>query len=357
MKNNETRWWGTAAPGHFFALYLPMVLLMAGLCCFGGTGEGLAAGAVKVGLNYPKTGPYADLGLDQLRGARLACDEINAAGGIMGRQVELVVMDSASKPARAVANVKEMIGQEKVTMVLGGASSSVAAAVSEVCYQRGVLNMITIAGAPALTGANAHRTTFRVCYNSTMDTRALAMFLTEHYADTKYFYITADCPMGRQLEQDLRKLTGTEDAAVHKSVQTPFPNVKQNDFARAMRVAEKERPDILLLVQFGKNVSTGIMQASIMGLKQQTQIVVPFLELTSTEGIPPKILEGVIGTTDWAWEVPYRYNYRKGIAFVESYDKAYKRYPSWGAASAYTILHEYKAAVERARTFRTPAVI
>ena len=55
-----------------------------------------AADTIKVGLNYPKTGPYSVQGTDQWRAANLAKDEINASGGIMGKQVEIVWRDSKS---------------------------------------------------------------------------------------------------------------------------------------------------------------------------------------------------------------------------------------------------------------------
>ena len=68
-------------------------------------------------------------------------------------------------------------------------------------------------------------------------------------------------------------------------------------------------------------------------------------------------MAGVIGSLPWTWKVPYQYNYQGGIDFVENFKKRFNRYPSTSAASAYTIMHEYKAAVERAGTFDTDAVI
>jgi ABC-type branched-subunit amino acid transport system substrate-binding protein len=57
------------------------------------------------------------------------------------------------------------------------------------------------------------------------------------------------------------------------------------------------------------------------------------------------------------WSVPFKYNYPKGIDFVNKFEAKYKRYPTTSGASAYVILHEYKAAVEKAGTFATKAVI
>ncbi len=75
------------------------------------------------------------------------------------------------------------------------------------------------------------------------------------------------------------------------------------------------------------------------------------------EGGGPKVMEGVIGALPWTWKVPYLNNYSRGIEFVEEFAAKHGRYPSTSGASAYTILYEYKAAVERAGALDSPAVI
>ena len=81
---------------------------------------------VKIGFNYPETGPYSVQGLDQLRAAQIAIDEINAQGGILGSKIKLVKRDSKSDMATTRDNVIDLIENEKVKMVFGGSSSSVA---------------------------------------------------------------------------------------------------------------------------------------------------------------------------------------------------------------------------------------
>ncbi len=71
----------------------------------------------------------------------------------------------------------------------------------------------------------------------------------------------------------------------------------------------------------------------------------------------PKDMEGVIGALPWTWKVPYQFNYPKGQEFVEAFRKRYNRYPGTSGVSAYTIMYEYKAAVERAGSFDAVAVI
>jgi len=94
-----------------------------------------------------------------------------------------------------------------------------------------------------------------------------------------------------------------------------------------------------------------------MGMKDRMQILVPNLTIGMAERGGPRAMEGVVGTLPWCWQIPYKYNYTKGIKFVEDFQKEYQRYPSTSAASAYAIMHEYKSAVERAGSFESKKVI
>ena len=88
----------------------------------------VSAEALKIGLNYPQTGRYKDQGLQQRLGAFLAVDEINEAGGVMGRPLELVIRNTRGEPARGAKNTAELIDREGVEMMFGGVSSAVAIA-------------------------------------------------------------------------------------------------------------------------------------------------------------------------------------------------------------------------------------
>ena len=65
----------------------------------------------------------------------------------------------------------------------------------------------------------------------------------------------------------------------------------------------------------------------------------------------------MIGALPWTWKVPYKYNYKRGKEFVEKFAKRFNRYPGTAGASAYAIMYEYKAAVERAGSFDSAKVI
>ena len=315
------------------------------------------AEAVKIGLNYPKTGPYSVQGLDQWRATEMAVEEINAAGGILKKNIEIVWRDSQSRADLTKNNVTELIDKEGVAMVFGGSASSVAVAASHVCQEKDILFFGTLTYSTATTGKEGHRHTFRECYNAWMGAKAIASYLKENFSGKKYFYVTADYTWGWTTEASVRKFSNTEDREKYKSILTPFPDATEADFKKALSFAKILKPDVLVLVLFGKDMSTAIRLATSMGMKKEMQIVVPNLTLGMAEGGGPKVMEGVVGALPWTWNVPYKYNYSQGKAFVEQFAVRYGRYPSTSGASAYTILHEYKAAVERAGTFDAPAVI
>ena len=86
---------------------------------------------VKIGLNYPESGPYEKQGLDQRRAAEMAVEEINASGGILGKKVQLILRDTKSNAKKARANAAELYTDYGVPMILGGSSSAVAIASGE----------------------------------------------------------------------------------------------------------------------------------------------------------------------------------------------------------------------------------
>jgi ABC-type branched-subunit amino acid transport system substrate-binding protein len=187
-----------------------------------------------------------------------------------------------------------------------------------------------------------------------MGAEALGSYLAKRFPDKKYFYITSDYTWGWSTEESLRKFTNTENTASHKRVLTPLGTT---DFKKPLKIAKASNADVLVLVLFGRDMQNGIRQATVMGLKKKMQIVVPIIELSMAEGAGPKIMEDVIGTSDFNWQVPYKYKYQKGIDFVEKFLARFDRYPCWGAATAYTNMLQYRDAVERAGSFDTAKVI
>ena len=85
--------------------------------------------SIKIGVIQPLTGAFAASGTYVANGARIAADEINAAGGVLGRRLELVVEDNKSNPTESVAAAEKLIVRDKAPVLMGAWGSSLTLAV------------------------------------------------------------------------------------------------------------------------------------------------------------------------------------------------------------------------------------
>ncbi|WP_417547204.1 ABC transporter substrate-binding protein [Marinobacter segnicrescens] len=315
------------------------------------------AETLKLGLNYPQSGRYQDQGLQQRLGAFLAVEEINQQGGILGQPVELVIRNTRSDPERGARNTADLIDNHDVQMVFGGVSSAVAIASGKAAKERDRIYFGTLTYSNATTGSAGHTHMFREPYNAWMSAKALGAYLSEEFSDSDYYYITADYTWGWSVEESLRQFTGTTDTSAHPGITTPFPTALTSDFQAALDEAAASDADVLALVLFGDDMVRAINIAYSMGLHKRMQIVVPNITLGMARQVGPTIMEGVIGAAPWVWNLPAEKGYERGEAFVKAFSDRYEMRPSSAAASAYSIVHQYKDAVERAGTTRTAAVI
>ncbi|MTW14777.1 ABC transporter substrate-binding protein [Rhodoplanes serenus] len=93
------------------------------------TGSVAAQETIKIGVSQPLTGAFAASGNYVAQGARIAEDEINAAGGVLGKKIQLVIEDNKSNPTEAVATVEKLIVRDKVPVIMGAWSSTLTLAV------------------------------------------------------------------------------------------------------------------------------------------------------------------------------------------------------------------------------------
>lgn len=83
-----------------------------------------SAQPLKIGVNYILSGPSGAIGTKHMIGLEMAVDEINAAGGIMGRKVELVVRDDGGDPTKTLSNAQELVEKQGISIIMGATSSS-----------------------------------------------------------------------------------------------------------------------------------------------------------------------------------------------------------------------------------------
>ncbi len=323
------------------------------LCVVGSTVVyGATETEVIIGLNIPLTGPYSLQGKDQLQAYKLAQEEVNAAGGILGRRIRYLYADSKSDPAVSVENVKKFI-EEGADMITGGSSSGVAVAVSKLCQEKKKLFLATLTYSNDLTGKDAHRHTFRETYNAWMAAKALSKYLNAKFPKALYFYITADYTWGWTTRDSMKKFTFSQDAPDVVPLGSQRPAYRD-----AIQKAISSERDILVLVLFGRDMVYAMQEAIDLGATAKfKQIVVPNLEIHMAIGKQPPWTAGVLGAVPWYWEVPYIYNFEKGKKFVEVYQKRWNEMPGSGGGTAYTNIMLYKAAVEQTKSFNAKDLI
>ena len=93
---------------------------------------GAAAQDIKIGVIEPLTGAFAASGTYVTNGAKIAADEINAKGGVLGRKIQLVIEDNKSNPTEAAAVAEKLITRDKVPVMMGAWGSSLTLAVMHV---------------------------------------------------------------------------------------------------------------------------------------------------------------------------------------------------------------------------------
>ena len=99
-------------------------LVAAALLAAGLAGSASAQDAIKIGVTQPLTGAFAASGNYVTMGAKIAEDEINKAGGVLGQKIQLIVEDNKSNPSEAVATAEKLIVRDKVPVLMGAWSST-----------------------------------------------------------------------------------------------------------------------------------------------------------------------------------------------------------------------------------------
>jgi len=259
-----------------------------------------AADNVKIGLDNPLTGPFAAVGKNELIGAQLAIEQINASGGILGRKVDLLVEDSTSgEAAVAVQKANKLIERDKVDFLLGNINSALAQAMANVSFEKKVFHIVPGGHTDSVTGTQCHWNVFRVCNTTRMETNSVSSLLLKSYGKNWYF-ITTDYAFGRSLqagfEASLKAAGGTELGADY----TPLGST---DFSANLIKAQSTNPDALILLLAGDDMVNCLKQAVQFGLDKKTHIAGAQQELEVLLALPPQALIGD-WCFEWYWKQP-----------------------------------------------------
>jgi len=257
-----------------------------------------AADEVKIGFDNPITGVYAALGKNELIGAQLALEQINAKGGILGRKAELLVEDSTSGDAgTAVQKARKLIDRDQVNFLVGNINSALAAAMANVAYEKGVFHVVPGGHTDPVTGTNCHWNVFRICNTTQMEGNAVAGSLIKN-AGKKWYYLTPDYAFGHTLQAGLEKAAAKLGGTKFGGDLTPLGTT---DFSSYLIKAQSANPDVIIFLQAGDDAVNALKQAVQFGLEKRFHLAGAQQELEVLLGLPP---EARIGTWvfEWYWK-------------------------------------------------------
>jgi branched-chain amino acid transport system substrate-binding protein len=207
-----------------------------------------AADVIKIGVDNPLTGTYAALGKNEGIGMAMAVDEINAKGGILGRQVELSIEDSTSGDAgTAVAKARKLIDRDQVSFILGNINSALAQAIANVANEKGIFHVVPGGHTDSVTGANCHWNTFRVCNTTQTEANAVAGAVIKN-AGKKWYYLTPDYAFGHTLQAGMEKAAAKLGGTKVGEDLTPLGTT---DFSSYLIKAQAANPDAIIMLQQG----------------------------------------------------------------------------------------------------------
>lgn len=254
-----------------------------------------AADALKVGIPVPISGANAANGKFASMGAILAAEE---AAAKYGRQVQTVDLDTEGKPATAVRKVQDAIDRDQVRLFAGGILSSESLAMGKEC-EKGGANFITTAGADEITGSDCNNATFRWSVPTFGAVNQSIRPIIEALPDAKRWYtITPQYVFGEGL------LKATQDVLAEKGLElagNSYHPLTEKEFSGYLTNAMAERPDVLLILNFGAQCADTLRQAVSFGMKERMTIVVAWASgLEQFEALGADLCEGIyFGAQYW----------------------------------------------------------
>ena len=222
------------------------------------------AEAIKISHITPRTGFLGPLGEYAVQAVQLAAEEINAAGGVMGRKIELV-MDDSPNPQQASAKAERLIQRDKITALIGEISSASALAIGQVVQREKVLFINTGANSDALRGSDCQRFMFHIEAQNSMYVKAVGRSLVRDglVRGKKWYSLTADYAFGHDLLRVAKRYMGENGGNHAGDDLIPTDLADFSPFLLKIRTA---RPDVVILNLAGTQITNFLKQYAEFGL-------------------------------------------------------------------------------------------
>jgi branched-chain amino acid transport system substrate-binding protein len=355
-----------ASRAGWFALAVAFALLAA--ACGGGgvEGDGAAGGEtdaaapaaeapegepIKIGMATSLSGSIALFGEANRNGAQLAVDELNEAGGVLGRPVELIVQDDQAAPEEGVRIARDLIIGEGVSALLGPVSSGVALAISEVSAERQVPFIVHTSNTEALTVAQFQPYIVSVVPSTGMEARAQGVDLAGAEF-TRWATIAPNYEFGQRQTATFVETLQAEKPGV-EIVAQQWPELGESDLQPFITSLLAANPEAVYSPLFAGDLVTFTQQAADLGFFDQ----VYFTALYETDALrelgDSVDLEGIRAYS----RCPFTIDTPQMAGFVDSYGAAYGEVPSDWACMAYDAVQLWSQVVEQAGNLEPDAFV
>jgi branched-chain amino acid transport system substrate-binding protein len=305
---------------------------------------------IRIGVVTPLSGTYAGIGQQVKWGLDLAAKEINDAGGVMGRKLELIYEDEEANPAVATQKAEKLFQVSKVDFLTGTVNSGSTLAVGQVAERNQRLIATTVSFADSITGDKCSPNVFRVNARAGMQSAALAEWVSKEKPNANVFYLGPDYEMGRST---VAAFKGAAEAKGARTVGEIFAPLDNKDYSPYFGQIRSARPTVIYTSVAGNDTVRLFSQLSEFGLGRNLQIVGASGTVTS-QNLPAigKAAEGFVTGVGYSPLIDLPEN-RK---FVAAFQAANKALPDLYGADSYGVLFLYKAAVEKAKSTETDKV-
>jgi branched-chain amino acid transport system substrate-binding protein len=222
-----------------------------------------AQDTIKIGEFGSLTGDNASFGISQNNGVQMAVEEINAAGGVLGKKIELIVEDNQTKQGETTTIVRKLISQDHVVALIGEVASSKTLEAAPIAQESKIPDIATAATNPRVTQTGDY--IFRVCFTDDFQAVVIARFVLEKLEKKKVAFMT-------DVKQDYSVgLTGIAKDYLLKHgadvVKEQSYSSGDKDFRAQLTDIKSANPDVIIITGYYPEASLIAKEARQLGIK------------------------------------------------------------------------------------------
>ncbi|CAA9405622.1 MAG: hypothetical protein AVDCRST_MAG51-1121, partial [uncultured Ramlibacter sp.] len=305
-----------------------------------------------IGLTMDASGQYAASGGEERLGAMMAIKEFNDKGGVLGRRIEALHMDTETTPATGSRVAERMITRNEAAFLIGAVHSGVANAISQVAQKYGTIFLNTNSSSPTEAGKDCHRVKFVWDGNGTNFSNAIVKNAIKA-SGRNWVLLTNDYVWGHNTSKATRAVVEANGGRIVDELLVPQ---NTRDFSAYLLKLQQIKPQVVATAVGGDDIKALRQQVVQLKMHQGAAWINNQQDWPDVYGLGPDAIFGVFGTT-WYWRLQL-----PGVKeFVAAYQKQYPgmaiRVPGNVYHNAYMATRELLRCVEEAGTTNNIAVI